>query len=167
LRDIAEPAANSAAKDHGDGVSDPDDQLSDRDTAVFRHHADALFGDAPDGITIQHGGRIVYANRRMAALTGHSDPAHLIGASSLHLYSEDDLASVLARLQSTYFGRPTPPMRHRIQRTDGEQIEVEVSCLLLTLASTRMLVEVARTREATRREVRQVRSARDDQTSVA
>jgi hypothetical protein len=91
----------------------------------------------------------------------------LIGASSLHLYTEDDLASVLARLQSTYFGRPTPPMRHRIQRTDGEQIEVEVSCLLLTLASTRMLVEVARTREATRREVRKVRSALDDHTSVA
>lgn len=135
---------------HGDSVDD----------ALFREHAEALFGDAPDGITIQHAGRIVYANPRMAALTGHGDPARLIGVSSLHLYSEEDLGLVLARLQSTFFGRPTAPVQHRILRSDGEQIEVEVSCLLLTLASTRMLVEVVRTRASRARPAKAPHRAR-------
>jgi PAS domain S-box-containing protein len=135
-RDIAELAADSAPSDRDAGRS--------FDRAVFREHAEAMFGDAPDGIMLQLDGRIVYANRRMAALTGHADPAGLIGLSSLHLYCEDELAPVLARLQSTFFGKPTTPARHRMRRTDGSKIEVEVACLLLSLASLPMLVEVVR-----------------------
>ncbi|HKA13458.1 MAG TPA: PAS domain S-box protein [Myxococcota bacterium] len=107
-------------------------------------HADALFGDAPDGITMQLAGRIVYANRRMAELTGHGDPAGLVGLSSLHFYAEDDLPPVLARLQSTFFGRPTRPARHRLRRLDGTKIPVEAACMLLSLASSPVLVEVVR-----------------------
>jgi PAS domain S-box-containing protein len=114
------------------------------DGAIFRAHAEAMFGDAPDGITLQLDGRIVYANRRMATLTGHDDPAGLLGLSSLHLYSEEELHTVLARLQSTFFGRPTIPARHQMRRLDGSKIEVEVACLLLSLASAPMLVEVVR-----------------------
>src|SRR4029434_1535170 len=56
------------------------------DLAVrLRENADALFGDAPDGITLQLGGRIVYANRRMAELVGHSDSDPLLGVVSPHL----------------------------------------------------------------------------------
>ena len=135
-RDIAELAADSAPK-----TPDPDRPL---DGAILRRHADAMFGDAPDGITLQLDGRIVYANRRMAALTGHGDPDGLIGLSSLHFYSEDELAPVLARLQSTFFGKPTNPARHIMRRLDGSKVEVEVACLLLTLASAPVLVEVVR-----------------------
>jgi PAS domain S-box-containing protein len=137
-RDIAELAADSAPEiDRADGPES-------LDRALFREHAEAMFGEAPDGITLQLDGRIVYANRRMAALTGHGDPSGLIGLSSLHLYSEDELATVLARLQSTFFGKPTTPVRHRMRRLDGSKVEVEVACLLLSLASAPMLVEVVR-----------------------
>ena len=135
-RDIAELAADSAP-------TRPDLE-GPLDGSALRHHAEAMFGDAPDGITLQLDGRIVYANRRMAALTGHGDPAGLIGLSSLHFYSEEELAPVLARLQSTFFGRPTNPARHMMRRLDGSKVEVEVACLLLTLASAPMLVEVVR-----------------------
>ena len=70
-RDIAELAADSAPCARKVGRS--------FDGALFREHAEAMFGDAPDGIMLQLDGRIVYANRRMAALTGHADPARLIG----------------------------------------------------------------------------------------
>jgi PAS domain S-box-containing protein len=134
-RDIAELAADSA----------PANRTRTRiDGTDLREHAEAMFGDAPDGITLQLDGRIVYANRRMAVLTGHGDPAGLIGLSSLHFYSEDELAPVLARLQSTFFGKPTSPVRHVMRRLDGTRVEVEVACLLLSLASAPMLVEVVR-----------------------
>lgn len=136
-RDLAQTAADSAVRREAD--------LPDlRDGMIFREHADALFGDAPDGITLQLGGRIVYANRRMAELMGHRDPDRLLGLSSLHFYSDDDLAPVLARLQSTFFGRPASPARHEIRRLDGTKIQVEATCLLLSLSRARVLIEIVR-----------------------
>lgn len=115
------------------------------DLAVrLRENADALFGDAPDGITLQLGGRIVYANRRMAELVGHGDSDRLLGLSSLHFYCDDDLAPVLARLQSTFFGRPASPARHELRRLDGTKIQVEATCLLLSLSCARVLLEIVR-----------------------
>ena len=134
-RGVAETVASSAARTAAERRIDG---------PAFRAHADALFGDAPDGITMQQGGRIVYANRRMAELTGHRDPAKLVGLSSLHFYAEDDLVQVLARLQSTFFGRPTTPARHVLRRLDGTRIRVEAACMLLSLASSPVLVEVVR-----------------------
>ena len=136
-RDIAEPVSDSAPA-RAAGISQR------ADGAIFREHADALFGDAPDGITLQVGGRIVYANRRMAELIGHGDPAGLLGLSSLHFYSEDDLGPVLARLQSTFFGRPATPARHQLRRLDGTKIQVEATCLLLSLSCARVLIEIVR-----------------------
>lgn len=123
-RDLADTAADSAAR--------------------LRENADALFGDAPDGITLQLGGRIVYANRRMAELVGHGDPDRLLGLSSLHFYCADDLAPVLARLQSTFFGRPASPARHELRRLDGTKIQVEATCLLLSLSCARVLLKILR-----------------------
>src|SRR5262245_9360701 len=136
-RGVAETVASSAARSAAD-------ERRALGGATFRAHADALFGDAPDGITMQQGGRIVYANRRMAELTGHDDPDGLVGRSPLHFYAEDDLPPVLARLQSTFFGKPTQPARHKLRRVDGSKIPVEAACMLLSLASSPVLVEVVR-----------------------
>src|SRR5206468_9465798 len=104
-REIA-PAGTAPRRRRRSGIAETVASSAARNSAVARHpldgpafraHADALFGDAPDGITMQQGGRIVYANRRMAELTGHGDPAGLVGLSSLHFYAEDDLTQVLAR----------------------------------------------------------------------
>ena len=113
-----------------------------REGTAVQHASSHFAADIIERVTID--GRIIYANRRMAALTGHSDPDGLIGLSSLQFYSEDELAPVLARLQSTFFGKPTNPARHIMRRLDGTKVEVEVACLLLTLASAPMLVEVVR-----------------------
>jgi PAS domain S-box-containing protein len=135
--DLAETAADSAVRGEADLPDSPDG-------TIFRKHADALFGDAPDGVTLQLGGRIVYANRRMAELIGHRDPDRLLGLSSLHFYSDDDLAPVLARLQSTFFGRPASPARHELRRRDGTKIQVEATCLLLSISRARVLIEIVR-----------------------
>lgn len=141
--DLAETTADSAVRSEADLPDLPD--LTDLpDGRIFREHADALFGDAPDGVTLQLGGRIVYANRRMAELIGHRDPDRLLGLSSLHFYSDEDLAPVLARLQSTFFGRPTIPARHALRRRDGSRIQVEATCLLLSIAQARVLIEIVR-----------------------
>ena len=135
-RDVAETAADSVvSREARSGLPDG---------RIFRRHADALFGDAPDGVTLQLGGRVVYANRRMAELMGHRDPETLLGLSSLHFYSEDDLAPVLARLQSTFFGRAASPTRHELRRRDGTRIPVEATCLLLSISTARVLIEIVR-----------------------
>ena len=137
--DLAETAADSVASREA--------RSGQPDGAIFRKHADGLFGDAPDGVTLQIGGRIVYANRRMAELVGHRNPEALLGLSSLHFYAEHDLGAVLARLQATFFGRPATPARHELRRRDGAKIPVEATCLLLSISRARVLIEVVRSME--------------------
>lgn len=117
------------------------------DGADLFARAEALFGEMPDGVLIQQAGRIVYANRRSAGILGCHEPAQLLGMVALEFYAEADLPSVLARLQSAYFGRPTTASHHVLRRSDGKTAEVEVSCLLLRIADVPMLIEVLRTQE--------------------
>jgi len=106
--------------------------------------AEALFGGLPDGVLVQLGGRIVYANRRLAAMLGLADPARLVGVVAFELYPESELASAIARVQAAYFGRSPPVSRHRIRAPGGESASVEISCLLLRLADAPVLVEILR-----------------------
>jgi PAS domain-containing protein len=106
--------------------------------------ADALFGDMPDGVLIQKDGRIVYANARLVEMLGLESAASLVGTVALELYPESAFESVITRLQSAYFGRPTPARRHPICTPGGEPAEVDVSCLLLQLAGSPMLIEILR-----------------------
>jgi PAS domain S-box-containing protein len=141
-RGVAQTAADSvASREARSGLPDG---------TSFRKHADALFGDAPDGVTLQLGGRIVYANRRMAELLGHPHPDALLGLSSLQFYGDDDLAPVLARLQATFFGRRAAPARHELKRSDGTTIPVEAACLLLSISRSRVLIEIVRSLEPAR-----------------
>ena len=106
--------------------------------------ADALFGNMPDGVMIQQDGRIVYANAQLAKLLGLESPRPLVGKVALELYPESAFESVIARLQSAYFGRPTPARRHRIRVPGRASAEVDVSCLLLRLSGSPMLIEILR-----------------------
>jgi len=106
--------------------------------------ADALFGDMPDGVMIQLDGRIVYANPQLAKLLGLESPNALVGTVALELYPESAFESVIARIQSAYFGRPAPVRRHPIRVPGCSAAEVDVSCLLLRLAGSPMLIEILR-----------------------
>jgi PAS domain S-box-containing protein len=125
-------------------VSRPSDLSDLPEGAIVRARAEACFGRAAHGMTLQLNGRIVYANRRMAELVGHGDPARLIGRSSLHFYCEDDLAAALERVRAAYFGRAGAPVRHGLRRVDGSEIEVEAICWLLSLSCARGVVEIVR-----------------------
>lgn len=110
----------------------------------LHEQADALFGEMPDGVMIQHDGRIVYANREMAALLGLPDARSLLGTVALELYPESAFPAVVSRMQSVYFGRPSPVSRHPVRRADGGCRELEVSSLLIRLAGALMLIEIHR-----------------------
>jgi PAS domain S-box-containing protein len=112
--------------------------------AWVRARAEACYGAAAHGVTLQLHGRIVYANRRMAELVGHGDPAHLIGRSSLHFYCENDLAAALDRVRAAFFGGAGAPVRHGLRRVDGSELEVEAMCWLLSLSCARAVIEIVR-----------------------
>lgn len=162
-------AVCAALPDQG-GAGDPAGEPRERGgepLALDQLHAqaDALFGEMPDGVMIQHDGRIVYANREMAALLGLPDARSLLGTVALELYPESAFPAVVSRMQSVYFGRPSPVSRHPVRRADGGFRELEVSSLLIRLAGALMLIEIHRSPEAASRdraESRRPRTARPD-----
>lgn len=143
------PASQWRSCDLAETVADPAvwfpcdlGELSDGATVLAR--AKECFAEAAHGVTLQLYGRIVYANRHMAELVGHGDPARLVGRSALHFYGEDDLASALDRVRAAFFGRCGAPVRHGLRRVDGSEIEVEAMCWLLSLSCARGVLEIVR-----------------------
>jgi PAS domain S-box-containing protein len=62
------------------------------------------------GIIIQQGERIVYANAAMARLFGYSDPSELIGLDPFEdLIAEEDLSGFRARTAAVYRGEKVEP----------------------------------------------------------
>lgn len=124
------------------GSEDARDPAALDETA--RHWGEALFGEAPDGVSICRGGRILYANPRMHQMIGAGD-GEVVGRATLELYPAPDYASVLAQIQAMVFsGHPQPPARLRLLSMDGSVSPVEVARFLLPVGEERLVIEVIR-----------------------
>lgn len=108
-------------------------------------YAEALFGGLPDGVLVHSRGRIVYANPCMLEILGCRSSQDLVGRCILELYPEEEYPTAVARLQAIAFGGALRQVdRHRLQRTDGQQADVEITALRLPTAMGPLVIEVVR-----------------------
>jgi PAS domain S-box-containing protein len=83
---------------------------------------------SPDGIWIQHEGKIVFVNSACMKLLGASRPEQLIGKNVLDLIHPDYHQIVKTRmLQSMKPGGSVPFLEEKLVRLDGTTVDVEIA----------------------------------------
>jgi len=104
-----------------------------RKLALAYHAADErtqiLADRLPIGLYIQVGGRVVFANRTLAAMMRAASPADLIGCVSLEFYHADDHDKITSRRAEISSRGPnqrmTTPVRVRLLCRDGTETFIE------------------------------------------
>ncbi len=117
------------------------EQALRRSEAQFR----GLIERMPDGVFVNQGGRVVYANEAMATLLGYDDRAALVGHPILELFHPDDRPIVLERitvLQKTGLG--VRPRELRMICRNGEHCSVETVALTVQFEGEPGIVVVVR-----------------------
>ena len=85
---------------------------------------------SPDGIVIHTGGKIVFANRRMAEILGYPDAGALIGRDVMDLVHEDYRKAVRERISRVLSaGSEAPLIEEKLVRGDGSSVDVEVTAI--------------------------------------
>jgi two-component system, LuxR family, sensor kinase FixL len=87
---------------------------------------------SPDGILIEAGGKLVYANQALRHLLGIAADHDILGAAAadfVHPESRDDAGRRNRRLLEP--GEPQPILVERWVRPDGEPVDVEVAAVLV------------------------------------
>jgi PAS domain S-box-containing protein len=98
---------------------------SAQETEASEERFRALAEKSPDGVLVQAGGLVLYANEAAAALSGLR-PAQLLGRPFLELIHPDDRENVGRRIASVLSeGRGNEPRLTRLLRPDGSTLEVE------------------------------------------
>src|SRR5688572_2217174 len=83
---------------------------------------------SPDGIFVQTGGVVRYANRALAEILGVDDPRQLVGRDALGLIHPDYHELVRARAHTMLVeGQDVPLFEERMLRADGGEVWVEVA----------------------------------------
>jgi PAS domain S-box-containing protein len=88
----------------------------------------AAVESSADGIFINKGGRIVYANPALLRMLGADSPARVLGKSPFELIHSDYHALVRDRIRITTLDRrPVPFVEEKYVRLDGTTIDVEIA----------------------------------------
>jgi PAS domain S-box-containing protein len=85
---------------------------------------------SPDGIGVQHDGRIVFVNPALVAMSGAANPEELLGRSVMdfiHPDSRDLMSKRIAETVTT--GVPAPFVEQKFLRLDRTTIDVEVAAV--------------------------------------
>ncbi len=80
---------------------------------------------SPDGIFLHEGGRILFANRRAAAMLGLDEGEELAGRSVFDFVDPVDHAKIRPRIARLERGEAVPPLELRARRFDGGSIVIE------------------------------------------
>ncbi len=87
-----------------------------------------LVDNAPLGIVVRTGEKIVFANAAAANLLGAADPSQLVGRDALDIIDKEFHAQVAARRRITDIERkPAPPEERRLVRLDGKRVPAVLS----------------------------------------
>jgi PAS domain S-box-containing protein len=122
-----------------------------------------LLEHAHDGIWVHRGGRVVWANARMAALLGFGAPEEMLGTSVLDHVFPDDRAKVLERMQAMRGGQSAVNLgltEARALRRDGSEASFEVSALPIEFEGTPASLAIAR--DVSERKLLQARLLQSD-----
>lgn len=88
----------------------------------------SLVETSPDGITVQTGGIIRYANHALAKVLGYDSGSDLVGKPVLDLAAPSDRDQIETRVRRINRERvPAEPVVERLLRRDGTEAVVEVS----------------------------------------
>ncbi|MFH1574028.1 MAG: PAS domain S-box protein, partial [Acidobacteriota bacterium] len=100
---------------------------------------------SPDGISVHHGGRILFANTAAARMLGLNNPAELIGKSIIDTVHPDDREVMARRLQAlTKAGDTTPPGELRFLPADGRVLIGGVASVALSYRGRLSVQTIAR-----------------------
>lgn len=103
-----------------------DSDALNEDAALFRQ----LVSQAPDGVLLVAGGRIVFANPAAAHMAGADDAEAMLGRPIDDFLHPEDRAQTLARMASIIQGEIPEPMERRMVRVDGSVIWTEARGVL-------------------------------------
>ncbi len=101
----------------------------ERELQASEERLGRLIAAAPDGIYIQSGGVIRFANPTAARIFGAAAPEDLIGRPIRDLVHPEEHEALSARLAALDAGLPVPPRAFRVVRLDGKSAEIEVSAV--------------------------------------
>jgi diguanylate cyclase (GGDEF)-like protein/PAS domain S-box-containing protein len=103
-----------------------------------------LAGNANDGILVHINGTIVFANRRLAEISGFS-LGELHGGSIGALVRPDEAQKIAARFQQRLKGEPVPDQYETVaRRKDGREAPVEITAALTTWQGQPAIIVVVR-----------------------
>jgi PAS domain S-box-containing protein len=86
-----------------------------------------LVEQSPDGLFVQIGDRVVYANTRATELLGAKTPDELIGRSIFSLFNEEYHELIRARIEQLLQGKPVGLIGENMIRLDGTSFSAEVA----------------------------------------
>ena len=87
-----------------------------------------LVQNAPIGVFVNRGGRVVLANRDCQRLFGATSEEQLLGKSPFELFHPDFHPTMQERIRQVLIeGKPAPQTEDRIIRLDGVPVEVEIN----------------------------------------
>ncbi|MDA8131829.1 MAG: PAS domain S-box protein [Elusimicrobia bacterium] len=86
-----------------------------------------LVDNAPVGITVYRGGKLLFANRQMLSIGGLKDQSSILGRDVLDFVHPDSRQQAAARLlELARTGKPLPPAEIKIQAPGGTVFNMEV-----------------------------------------
>ena len=102
-------------------------QRMERELRASEERLRRLIESAPDGIYIQSGGVIRFANPTAARIFGAGRPEDLVGRTVRDLVRPEEHETLAARLAALARGVPVPPRTFRVVRLDGKPAEIDVA----------------------------------------
>ncbi|MCC6244282.1 MAG: PAS domain S-box protein [Gemmatimonadaceae bacterium] len=116
-----------------------------RTTAASESRLRALFDANPDGVIVQSGGRVLFANGAAAAMLGFDTPEALRGSAFFDLVHADERERARALAQTVIAeGRVVDPTPRRFLRVDHTVLETEVRAGPVVFGNTAAAVVVLR-----------------------
>jgi PAS domain S-box-containing protein len=91
---------------------------------------------SPDGILVNQGGRIVYANPAAAHIYGLADPAEMVGLDAIDVVAPEQRARARARIEQTLADISVPWIETDLLRPDGTRVSVDVTAAPITWDGT-------------------------------
>jgi len=102
-----------------------------------------LVENAPEGIAVHSGGKLVYVNQAAADIVGFKDPQSLVGEDVLRLVHPSSRPVARERIRTMMEeGVVVPPVEEKFLRADGSEVDVNVVAMPMTFSGERSVLVI-------------------------